>query len=337
MSHLNYLSGCLSLVVAVTLLASSTFTYAVDLQPAINAFNERQYAQATSLFDAGVNDPATKNNALYYLGRVAFDQGDAEKSKQYLEQAIAVEPNSSEEYYWLGRSYGELAQHASIFKQASYATSARDNFLLAIDKDSKNIMAYRALFAFYMMAPSIVGGGVEHAEKTLIDIRRLSPLDADIKQLEVFAKKEEPEKGFAHAKYLVTTYPTSAEALVVAAQTFRNQKKFDEAMASFEAATKTPVTTYNRTLVENANYLFGETCLWADTRIDDGIVSIEKYLTLTADNKQVNKNWPRWTLAKLYHKKGNTEKYQGLRNQLDADFIKQDKVMKSEIKQMDKK
>lgn len=315
---------------------SVTVAYAADLQPAISAFNEAHYAQAKPLFDAATKDATTKNNALYYLGRIAFQEGDADKAKGYLEQSVGLEPNTSDEYYWLGRAYGDLAQKANIFKQASYASSVHKYFQLAVDTDPKNIAAQRGLFAFYILAPGIMGGGIDKAEKTLADIRKLSPVDADIKQLDLFSKKDEHEKQIEHAKFLVATYPNSAEALFEAAHTFRNQKKLDEAIASFESASKLPITPQSRTFVELSIFQFGETCQWANVRLDDGVASVEKYIAIKTAATSAELIWPRWTLAKLYYQKGDMEKYQRLRKQLDPDFLKQNKWMKDDIDAFDK-
>ncbi|GGY64228.1 hypothetical protein GCM10011613_04980 [Cellvibrio zantedeschiae] len=309
---------------------------AADLQPAVAAYKDNQLAQAKSLFEAASKDQSARNEALYYMGRIAFDEGDAEKAKDYLSQSVEIEPNTSDEYYWLGRAYGELAQKANILKQASYASSVHKYFQLAVEVDPKNIAAQRGLFTFYIMAPGIMGGGIDKAEKTLADLRVLSPVDADIKQLDLLAKKEEKDKHLAHAKYLVATYPQSAEALFSAAHVFRNHKMLNEAIAQFEIASKLPVTPQNRMFVENSTYSFGETCLWANSRIDDAIVSVEKFLLLKLDAKNFNKNWPLWTLAKLQRQKGNMEKYLNLRRQLDPAFIKQDKWMREEVEKIDK-
>lgn len=313
----------------------SPLTFAADLQPAITAFNEMQYAKAKPLFEAAAKDTALKNDALYYLGRIAFQLGDAEKAKEYLEQSVSIEPNTSDEYYWFGRAYGELAQKANIFKMASYALSSHKYLQLAVDTDPKNKEAQLGLFFFYIMAPGIVGGGIDKAEKTLSDIRKLSPVDADIKQLDILNKKEEHEKQLAHAKFLVVTYPNSAEALFTAAHTFRNQQKLESAITAFELASKLPVTRQNKMFVEASIFHFGETCQWANVRTSEAIANVEKFIALPLAAKSPDKNVHYWTLAKLYYQKGNMEKYQQLRKQLDPDFIKQ-KWVKEDFERFDK-
>jgi tetratricopeptide (TPR) repeat protein len=318
-------------------LCLTPLTFAADLQPAITAFNEANYSKAKPLFEVAAKDTATKNDALYYLGRIAIqEEGDADKAKGYLDQSVDLEPNASDEYYWLAVVYGELARKVNIFKQASYASSVHKYYQLAVDADPKNIAARRGLFLFYVIAPGIMGGGIDKAEKTLSDIRKLSPVDADVEQLDWYGRKEESEKQLAQAKFLIATYPKSAEALFQAAHTFRNQQKLDSAITGFELASKLPITQQNRMFVETSIFQFGETCQWASVRTDDAIASVEKYIVIKTEVKNTELNWPRWTLAKLYYQKGDMEKFQSLRKQLDPAFIKQNQWMKDDIERFDK-
>jgi len=124
-------------------LCLTPLTFAADLQPAITAFNEAHYSKAKPLFEVAAKDTATKNDALYYLGRIAFQEGDADKAKGYLDQSVDLEPNISDEYYWLGAVYGVLAQNANILKRASYASSAHKYFQFAVDTDPRNVEAQR--------------------------------------------------------------------------------------------------------------------------------------------------------------------------------------------------
>ena len=180
-----------------------------------------------------------------------------------------------------------------------------------------------------------MGGGIDKAEKKLLDVRAISPLDGDILQLSLYQGKGEKDKQLAQAKFLITTYPNSAEALFQAAQTFRNNQKLDSAITGFELASKLPITPQNRMFVEASIFQFGETCQWANVRLGDAIASVEKYIAINAEVKNAEVNLPRWTLAKLYYQKGDMEKYQSLREQLDPAFIKQ-KWVKDDIERFDK-
>lgn len=319
-----------------TALYLSPSAFSADLQIAITAFNEAHYSKAKQLFELASKDAATKNDAFYYLSRIAILEGDADKAKGYLDQSVSLEPNASDEYYLLAVVYGELARKVNVFQRASYASNVHKYYQLAVDADPKNIAARRGLFLFYVIAPSIMGGGIDKAEKTLSDIRKLSPVDADIEQLDWYSRKEESEKQLAQAKLLIASYPNSAEALFKAAHTFRNQQKLDSAITGFELAARLPITVQNRMFVETSIFQFGETCQWASVRTDDAIVNVEKYIALKTELKGDDLNWPRWTLAKLYYQKGDMEKFQSLRKQLDPEFLRLNKWMKEDIEKFDK-
>lgn len=307
-----------------------------DITGAIAAFNEERIEVAKPLLETASHETSTKNEALLYLGRIAFEEGDAEKARDLLSAAVDIEPNSSAEYYWLGRAYGELALKANLLKQASYASSVHKYFQLAADADPKNVLAQRGLFEFYIVAPSIMGGSLEKAEQTLSVIRQLSPVDADIKLLSLYARKEQHEQALAQAKLLIAKYPDSAEALFVAGHTLREQKQLPEAIKAFEAAAKIPATRTNKMFVESASYSFSETCHWANTRLDEAIPNLEKFIAVHGSDKRFNRNWPLWTLAKMYKQQGNLDKYKSLRAQLDPGYLKQDKQIKAEVETADK-
>lgn len=309
------------------ILSQASIVYAANLQPAIILFNESHYSQAKPLFEGAIVNAYTRNEALYYLGRIALQEGDIDKARHYLDQSVDLEPNTSDEYYWLAVSYGELARDANIFKQAAYASKVQKYYQLAVDSDPKNIAARRGLFLFYVIAPSVMGGGIDKAEKLLSDIRQLSPVDADIEQLDWYGRKKENEKQLQQATFLLSTYPNSAEALFKAGHTFRNQQKMDSAITAFEFASKLPITIQNRMFVEASIFQFGETCQWVGVRTDDAIASIEKYMAIKAEVKNAERNLLRWTLAKLYYQKGSIEKYNVLRKQLDSAFTQQKWVM----------
>jgi tetratricopeptide (TPR) repeat protein len=318
-----------------SMLLSSAFlspiSFATDLSQAINAFNEERLDVAKPLFEVAAKNAVSKNEALVYLGRIAFEEGYEEKAKEILSSSIDIEPNSSDEYYWLGRAYGELAIKANVLKQASYATNVHKYFQLAADANPNNVMAQRGLFEFYLIAPGIVGGSTEKAEQTLSIIRKLSVVDADIKQLALLNKKGDKEKSLAQARLLVTNYSFSAEALFNAGHVLREHKQFPESIKAFEAAAKVPVTRDNRLFVEHSAYHFSETCQWANIRVDEAIANLERLISARTNDKRFNKNWPTWTLAKLYRQKGDQQKFESLKSQLDPAYVKQDKWLKKEL------
>jgi tetratricopeptide (TPR) repeat protein len=91
------------------------------------------------------------------------------------EKAVAIDAENSVYHEWLGRAYGEKADHASLFSAISLAKKTRKEFDTAIQLDGKNFSARQALIEFDCSAPGIVGGG---EEKALPQIKLLAEMDA---------------------------------------------------------------------------------------------------------------------------------------------------------------
>jgi tetratricopeptide (TPR) repeat protein len=66
---------------------------------------------------------------------------------------------------WLGRAYGEKADHSSFVTAAQLAKNIRQEFERAVDLDASNVDARSDLGEFYLEAPSFLGGGKTKARQ----------------------------------------------------------------------------------------------------------------------------------------------------------------------------
>jgi tetratricopeptide (TPR) repeat protein len=91
------------------------------------------------------------------------------------EKAVALDPRSSVNHEWLGRAYGDKAEHASWFSALSLAKKTRKEFDTAVQLDERNFAARQALIEFDCSAPGIAGGGEDKARP---EIEKLQAMDA---------------------------------------------------------------------------------------------------------------------------------------------------------------
>jgi tetratricopeptide (TPR) repeat protein len=91
------------------------------------------------------------------------------------EKAVAIDPQRSVFHEWLGRAYGEKADHASMFTAPGLARKTHREFEIAVQLDEKNFAARQALIEFDCAAPGLVGGGEEKAKP---EIEKLQAMDA---------------------------------------------------------------------------------------------------------------------------------------------------------------
>jgi tetratricopeptide (TPR) repeat protein len=97
------------------------------------------------------------------LCRAHFELGEWDAAISSCERAVALAPNHSLYHLWLGRAYGEKADHASFLSAAGLAKKVRTELERAVELDPNNWEARTDLAEFYLEAPGIVGGGRDKA------------------------------------------------------------------------------------------------------------------------------------------------------------------------------
>jgi tetratricopeptide (TPR) repeat protein len=162
------------LLLASAPLAATSVKQDADLEAGRRAYEASDYAKAIqALQAAAAKDP--QNGDLHLLMAKSYlemEQWDA--AVKSAERTVAVGPQNSKYHEWLGRDYGEKADHVNPFAAMGLARKAGKEFEVAVQLDERNFSARQALIEFYCTAPGIVGGGVEKAQP---HIQRLGELD----------------------------------------------------------------------------------------------------------------------------------------------------------------
>ncbi|HEY2820966.1 MAG TPA: tetratricopeptide repeat protein [Candidatus Acidoferrum sp.] len=166
--------ACLSASFSVR--ASAPIPHPGDaIESARQAYEVSDYPKAVQLLqEAATKDP--ENPEIFLL--LAKSYNELQQHDQAIasaEKAVALAPQNSVYHEWLGRAYGEKAEHAGPFSGFSLAKKTRKEFETAVYLDEKNYSARQALIEYDCSAPGIVGGG---EEKAVPQIARLAELDA---------------------------------------------------------------------------------------------------------------------------------------------------------------
>jgi tetratricopeptide (TPR) repeat protein len=91
------------------------------------------------------------------------------------ERAVNLDARSSLYALWLGRIYGEKADHSGFMTAVSLARRARASFERAVELDPGNVQARADLGEFYAEAPAIIGGGKDKARQQAEALMSLNP------------------------------------------------------------------------------------------------------------------------------------------------------------------
>jgi tetratricopeptide (TPR) repeat protein len=145
------------------------------LDSALRAYTIGDYANAVKILQAA--SAAEPNNAEIHLllAKSFYELGERDQAVSSAERAVAIDPQSSIYHEWLGRAYGQKAEHCGWFCALSFAKKTRKEFATAVELNERNFSSMQALIEFDCSAPAIAGGGDDKATK---EIEKIASLDA---------------------------------------------------------------------------------------------------------------------------------------------------------------
>jgi len=164
-----------ALSIASTVMAAANAKQEAGLEAGRRAYEASDYAKAIQALQAAAAKDPQDGEVQLLLVKSYLELQEYDPAIKSAEKAVAIAPQNSVYHEWLGRAYGEKADHASLFSAISLAKKTRKEFETAIQLDGKNFSARQALIEFDCSAPGIVGGG---EEKALPQIKQLAEMDA---------------------------------------------------------------------------------------------------------------------------------------------------------------
>lgn len=123
--------------------------------------------------------------------------GGEDEAKDLIERAVELEPGNAEYHYGMGAVFGVKAQRSGVFRQALLAPRIRKAFLRATELNPRHLPARIALIQYYRMAPGLMGGDRDLAEKhldTLVRVDRITGRIFRARMLEMDKKFDEAER-----------------------------------------------------------------------------------------------------------------------------------------------
>ena len=138
-------------------------------------YEKSDYAKAAQELQAAAAEEPHNGEIQLLLTKSYLELGERDAAIASAERAVAIDPQNSIYHEWLGKAYGEKADHASMFTAFGLARKTRKEFETAVGLDERNYSARQALIEYYCSAPSIVGGGEDKAKP---EIAKLETMDA---------------------------------------------------------------------------------------------------------------------------------------------------------------
>ena len=163
------------LLACTALAATNKVKQDAELDAGRRAYEASDYPKAIqSLQAAAAKDPKNGDIELL-LAKSYLELQERDAAIRSAERAVGLDPKNSVYHEWLGRAYGDKADHAAWFSAISLAKKTRKEFQTAVELDERNFSAQQALIEFDCSAPGMVGGGEEKAQP---QIKELAAMDA---------------------------------------------------------------------------------------------------------------------------------------------------------------
>lgn len=169
-----------SLLLLALLAVVPARTETPEWEGALSLYNARQYGAARAAFLQLALSRAPDVDLDYFLGRLALWFNDDGEALSRLERAAAAAPRDARIQNALGDAYGLRAQDASLVMKAHWACKCRAAYQAAITLDPRTTRYRFSLIGFCLMAPKIVGGGIETARAQADALTRLDPMSGRI-------------------------------------------------------------------------------------------------------------------------------------------------------------
>jgi len=145
----------------------------------------------------------------FFRGCAALVAGEDDAAVTAFERNADAAPRDPVAYLWLGRAYGEQAQHAFVLRQPGVARRARASFERAVEIAPDYLPAHDALMQFALQAPGLLGGGIDRARAEAAEIGKRDRHQGLVAQVTI-SRHEKDHAESVRLLQLITSSPTDS-------------------------------------------------------------------------------------------------------------------------------
>jgi tetratricopeptide (TPR) repeat protein len=218
-------------------------------------------------------------------------------------KALASDPNNASYHLWLGRAYGEKADHSSWVTALSVAKKARSEFERAVELDGSNLAARCDLAEFYANAPGFLGGGREKALAQADAVRRMGD-EATAEW--ILSRVAETGKDYAgaerHLKNAIADSHGNPVFMMNLASFYRRRGRMDEVQRTVQQAVEAVTEKHAHVLYDGA-----ETLYRAGRNFDGAVLMLRNYIAGSVHSEDAPVFQAHYLMGVLLEKMGERE------------------------------
>jgi len=231
------------------------------------------------------------------LCRAYFMADDWDPALEACQRAVSLAPQNSMYHLWLGRAYGEKADHSSIFSAPGLAKQARTAFERAVQLDPGNWEARADLGEFYAEAPGIVGGGKDKSRAQADALMAINPAMAHWVLARIAEKDKQADVAEREYRAEIDASHSGARAWLDLAGFLRHEKRYEEM--------KQALRTLNSSLLDRPEALLhaAQQLFRSDLDLPFAVGLLERYLKAPVEDGPAFKAHD--LLGQIYEKQGD--------------------------------
>lgn len=210
--------------------------------------------EAIASLEHQIKDSPSQAESYNLLCRSYLVLGNWDQGVSACEKAVALDPGNSRYHLWLGRAYGEKAEHANFMSAAMLAKKVRSEFETAVQLSTTSVDARTDLAEFYLEAPGIVGGGRDKAVAQAQTLAQLDPGKAHWVIARIAEKNHDSATAEKEYRAAVEASHGSANAWINLSFFYHRTNRLDDMEDAIHHAASAPMTT-PEVLVEGAEAL----------------------------------------------------------------------------------
>jgi tetratricopeptide (TPR) repeat protein len=209
--------------------------------------------RALQVLQQQIQDAPTADSYNLFC-RAQFELGAWDAGIPSCEKATQLAPNDGLYHLWLGRIYGEKADHTSFFRAAGLAKKVHNEFERAVEFAPDSWEARTDLAEFYVEAPAIVGGGEDKARAEAEQIAPLNPAMAHWVRGRIAEKNKDIATAEQEYRAAIDVSHGGARAWLNLAGFYSHNGRFDDMERALRTLESSPLD-HPAALVDGAGIL----------------------------------------------------------------------------------
>ena len=204
------------------------------LEQAARHYQKGEYSEAEELLSRINEESAITAEAKLLSAKCHLKTGKWDKAVKAMEKAVRLEPSNATYRLWLGRAYGENADHRKW--PLGDARRCIEQFEKAAELSPENINIRFDMIEYYLQAPGWLGGDKDKARREAEVISRLQPVRAYIARAMIFEDEKEWDLAKKELTQATLDFPNEADTHKDLAQFLFDREYFEESLAAAKKA-----------------------------------------------------------------------------------------------------